>query len=61
MFAFVVLLILSNFTTGKLESNEQINTEVISMKIRTISNLIISSLTILGAIGVNILSACLLA
>ena len=62
--AFIVLFIISRIITTKLDYRDENKSEVKSMKTRTMSeitNVLSSSLEVMRAIGVNILSACLLA
>ncbi len=63
--AFIALLVASRIIVTKLNTmlhyRDEIKNEVKSMKINTVINVLIGSLDIAGAIGANVLSACLLA
>ena len=63
VFAFVALFIINRSVITKLNSRNRYRREVKSMKIKTMSritNVLSNSLEVMGAIGVNILSTCLL-
>lgn len=64
--AFIVLLIMSRIMVTKLNTmldyRDEVKSEVNSMKIKkTVVNVLVGSLDVSGAIGANVLSACLLA
>lgn len=64
--AFIALLVMSRIIVTKLNTmlsyKDVVKSEVNSMKINnTVVNVLVGSLDVAGAIGANVLSACLLA